>query len=383
MRVYLDHGATTPVLKPVLEKMLPYFGERFGNASSMHFFGQEAKEALEEARKKIAKYINAEPGEIYFTSGGTESDNIAIIGSGRASEKIGIIISEIEHEAVIETAKYMQKQGNKVDFISVGNNGIINLKGLKEKLNENTLIVSIMLANNEIGTIQPLKEVSRIAKSYGAIVHTDAVHAVGKMKIDVKELGVDMLSASAHKFYGPKGVGFIYIKEGTPVKNIIFGGGHERGLRSGTENVAGIVGMAAAIEFCYENFQELERKYRKWKEMILNACEEIGGFRLNGDPEKRVETTLSLGFAGISGEALAELLSLNKIAVSTASACSSHSSQRIASHVLRAINAPVEYAEGTIRVVTGADNTDEQIEYFVSKLKSSVKQLRKLRENNI
>ncbi|MCD6419516.1 MAG: cysteine desulfurase [Synergistetes bacterium] len=378
MRVYLDHAATTPVLEPILKKMLPYFGERFGNASSLHFLGEEAKEALEDARKTIAKYINSEPDEIYFTSGGTESDNIAIIGSSKMSERRHIVTSKIEHEAVIETAKYMQEQNYRVDFISVEENGIINTKELEKKLNEDTLIVSVMLANNEIGTIQPLKEMTKIAKRYGAIVHTDAVQAVGKMKIDVKELGIDMLSASAHKFYGPKGIGFLYIKKSTPVTNIIFGGGHERGMRSGTENVSGAVGMAAAIEFCYEHFCELEEKYKRWRDMILNACNNIEGFKLNGDPDKRVVNTLSLSFSGVNGEALAELLSMNEIAVSTASACSSHSSEKIVSHVLRAINLPQEYAEGTIRVVTGADNTDEQIEYFIEHLKKAVAQLRKM-----
>ena len=378
MRVYLDHAATTPVLEPILKKMLPYFGERFGNASSLHFLGEEAKEALEDARKTIAKYINAEPDEIYFTSGGTESDNIAIIGSSKMSKRRHIVTSRIEHEAVIETAKHMQEQNYRVDFISVEENGIINMEELEKKLNEDTLIVSVMLANNEIGTIQPLKEITKIAKRYGAIVHTDAVQAVGKMKIDVKELGIDMLSASAHKFYGPKGIGFLYIKKSTPVTNIIFGGGHERGMRSGTENVSGAVGMAAAIEFCYEHFCELEEKYKRWRDMILNACNNIEGFKLNGDPDKRVVNTLSLSFLGINGEALAELLSMNEIAVSTASACSSHSSEKIVSHVLRAINLPQEYAEGTIRVVTGADNTDEQIEYFIEHLKKAVAQLRKM-----
>ncbi len=378
MRVYLDHAATTPVLEPILKKMLPYFGERFGNASSLHFLGEEAKEALEDARKTIAKYINAEPDEIYFTSGGTESDNIAIIGSSKMSKRRHIVTSRIEHEAVIETAKHMQEQNYRVDFISVEENGIINMEELEKKLNEDTLIVSVMLANNEIGTIQPLKEITKIAKRYGAIVHTDAVQAVGKMKIDVKELGIDMLSASAHKFYGPKGIGFLYIKKSTPVTNIIFGGGHERGMRSGTENVSGAVGMAAAIEFCYEHFCELEEKYKRWRDMILNACNNIEGFKLNGDPNKRVVNTLSLSFSGVNGEALAELLSMNEIAVSTASACSSHSSEKTVSHVLRAINLPQEYAEGTIRVVTGADNTDEQIEYFIEHLKKAVAQLRKM-----
>ncbi len=382
MKVYLDHAATTPVLKPVIEKMLPYFGERFGNASSLHFLGEEAKEALEDARKTIAKHINAHPDEIYFTSGGTESDNIAIIGSSRVSKRKHIITTRIEHEAVIETALYMQKTGYDVSLINVKSNGIVDIEELKEKLSENTLIVSVMLANNEIGTIQPLKEISEMAKRYGAIVHTDAVQAIGKMQIDVKELGIDMLSASAHKFYGPKGIGFLYVKRGTSVTNIMFGGGHERGLRSGTENVSGAVGMAAAIQFCYENFKELEEKYKRWKEMILNACREIKGFKLNGDPNKRVVNTLSLSFEGISGEALAELLSINGIAVSTASACSSHSHQKGVSHVLKAIGLPLRYAEGTIRVVTGADNTDEQIEYFIKHLKAAVSTLRKVGGDN-
>ncbi len=379
--MYLDHAATTPMLPEIVEEMMPYLNERFGNASSLHFYGEEAKRALEESRATIADLINAEPDEIYFTSGGTESDNIAIIGSARDSKRKHVITSAIEHEAVIEPIKYLEKEyGYKADYLRVDEYGIVDLDMLESVVDHNTLLISVMMANNEIGTIEPIKDIVKIAKRHGVLVHTDAVQAIGKIKIDVKELGVDMLSASAHKFYGPKGVGFIYVKRGTPLLNIIFGGGHERGMRSGTENVPGAVGMAAALRYCYENFDALEEKYARWKEKILNACEEIGDYRLNGHPTNRLVSTLSLGFKGVNGESLMQALSMNGIAVSTGSACSSHSSHRDVSRILRAIGLSEDYAQGTIRVVTGADNTDEQIDYFIQNLSRIVRKLRKMGE---
>ncbi len=379
--MYLDHAATTPMLPEIVEEMMPYLNERFGNASSLHFYGEEAKRALEESRATIADLINAEPDEIYFTSGGTESDNIAIIGSARDSKRKHVITSAIEHEAVIEPIKYLEKEyGYKADYLRVDEYGIVDLDMLESVVDHNTLLISVMMANNEIGTIEPIKDIVKIAKRHGVLVHTDAVQAIGKIKIDVKELGVDMLSASAHKFYGPKGVGFIYVKRGTPLLNIIFGGGHERGMRSGTENVPGAVGMAAALRYCYENFDALEEKYARWKEKILNTCEEIGDYRLNGHPTNRLVSTLSLGFKGVNGESLMQALSMNGIAVSTGSACSSHSSHRDVSRILRAIGLSEDYAQGTIRVVTGADNTDEQIDYFIQNLSRIVRKLRKMGE---
>ncbi len=381
MKVYLDHAATTPMLPEIIEKMMPYLNERFGNASSLHLYGEEAKQALEQSRETIAKLLNAESDEIYFTSGGTESDNIAIIGSARESDKKQIMTSNIEHEAVIEPIRYLEKEyGYKADYLRVDEYGIVDLNLLERIINPGTLLVSVMMANNEIGTIEPIKDIVRMAKRYDVLVHTDAVQAVGKMKIDVKELGVDMLSASAHKFYGPKGIGFIYIKRGTPVSNIIFGGGHERGMRSGTENVPGAVGMAAALKYCYEKFDTLEEKYVGWKEKILSACEDIGDYKLNGHPTNRLVSTLSLAFKGVNGESLMQALSMNGIAVSTGSACSSHSSHRDVSRILRAIGLSEDFAQGTIRVVTGADNTDEQIDYFIQNLYQIIKKLRKMGE---
>jgi cysteine desulfurase len=383
MNVYLDHAATTPMLPEVIEYFTDILKEYPGNASSLHHEGQRSRKVYKEAKQKIANCINCECEEIIFTSGGTEADNLAIMGYLKAikdnySEKKHIITTQIEHEAVLETFKELSRFGYEVDFAPVDKNGMVDVDYLKEKITEKTALCSIMYANNEVGTIEPIERISEICRSMHCVLHTDAVQAAGKIKIDVRKLGVDMLSVSAHKFYGPKGVGFLFMKKDLPLRPIIFGGGHENGLRSGTENIPGIAAMAKALEITHHNLSRKTEQYNKWVSKILKTCDEIGGVRLNGHAEKRTPGTLSLSFSGINGEALMGMLSMDGIAVSTASACSSHSHQKGGSYVLAAMQCPVEYINGTIRVVLGYDNTDQQVDFFCEKLKERVELLRRL-----
>lgn len=377
-RIYLDHGATTPVLPEIFETMKPYFLEKFGNASSLHLFGEEAKKALEASRHKIAEIINAEPEEVYFTSGGTEADNTAIIGAAFANSEKGrhVITSPVEHSAVLESVEYLKKNGFDVDYVKVDENGIVDLEHLKKLIRKDTILISIMWVNNETGTIQPISEISKIAREHGIILHSDAVQALGKLKLDASL--VDILSASAHKFYGPKGVGFMYLKKGLKVIPTILGGGHERGMRSGTENVSGVVGMAKALEICYEDFEQKHDMFKKWKGWMIETISEIGDYHINGGTEKTLPTHLNVSFKGVNGEALMYSLSLNGIAVSTASACSSHHKSEVGSHVLRAMNLDKDVTTGAIRIVTGLDNKDDDIKEFLRILKSEVKRLRNL-----
>lgn len=379
-KIYLDHGATTPVLPEVFEEMKPYFLEKFGNASSLHLFGEEAKDALESSREKIAKLIKADIDEIYFTSGGTEADNTGIIGAAIANSHRGkhVITSPIEHEAVLESVEHLRKNGFDVDFLKVNSEGRVDIDHLKKIIRKDTILISIMWVNNETGVIQPIEEISKIARERNIIFHSDAVQALGKLRIDANL--VDILSASAHKFYGPKGVGFMYLKKGVKVHPIIFGGGHERGMRSGTENVSGIVGMAKALELCYENFDEKHEKFKNWKDKILKIFEKIGGYHINGGTKDVLATHVNVSFKGVNGEALMYALSLNGIAVSTASACSSHhkNGDGTVSHVLKAMNLDPETINGAIRIVTGLDNTDDDIERFSKVLEEQVNRLREL-----
>lgn len=377
-RIYLDHGATTPVIPEVFEAMKPYFLEKFGNASSLHLFGEEAKSALEMSRNKIAELINAEPEEIYFTSGGTEADNTAIIGAAFANSEKGkhIITSPIEHSAVLESVEYLKKNGFDVDYVKVDENGVVDLEHLKKLIRKDTILISVMWVNNETGVIQPIHEISKIAREHGIIFHSDAVQALGKLKLNANL--VDILSASAHKFYGPKGIGFMYIKKGIKVIPTILGGGHERGMRSGTENVSGAVGMAKALEVCYENFDQKHAMFKKWKNWMIETLSEIGDYHINGTVKEALPTHLNVSFKGVNGEALMYALSLNGIAVSTASACSSHHKNETGSHVLKAMNLEKDVITGAIRIVTGLDNKDADIKEFLKVLKSEVKRLRNL-----
>jgi len=383
MSVYLDHAATTPVLPEVVEYLSEIMLGYWGNASSLHFEGQKARKLYKEAKQIIADNINADYDEITFTSGGTEADNLAVLGYLKAirsefPDKNHIITTQIEHEAIIETFNELSNNGYIVDFAPVDEYGIVDLDYLKEKITDKTAICSVMYANNEVGTIEPLKDIAEICHKANCIFHTDAVQAAGKVAIDVRALGVDMLSASAHKFYGPKGVGFLFIKKGIPVKPVVFGGGHENGLRSGTENIHGIAAMAKAFDITNKHLTLKADVYNKWVEQILKTCESIGGVKVNGHPKRRTPGTLSLSFSGINGEALMGMLSMDEIAVSTASACSSHSHKKGGSHVLKAMNCSDEFINGTIRVVMGYDNNDEQIDLFCEKLKERVELLRRL-----
>jgi cysteine desulfurase len=376
-RIYLDHNATTPVHPEVLEAMLPYYKDKFGNASSIHSFGRETKVALEESREKVAKFINASPSEIYFTSGGTESDNLAVKGTTFANRKKGkhIVTSKIEHHAVLESCKFLEKEGFQVTYLPVDKYGLVDPDDLKKTLRENTILVSIMHANNEVGTIQPIEELCKIAKKRGAYFHTDAVQSVGKMPVDVQKLDVDMLSMSGHKIYGPKGVGAIYIKKGTRVTSWSHGGSHERSRRAGTENVPGIVGLAKAVEIAYRDMEEQSQHLKNLTETFYQKLTQtISNVILNGHMEKRIPNTLNLSFKAVEGESIILSLDLKGVAVASGSACTSGTLEP--SHVLSAMGISPEIAQGAIRFSFGRDNTMEDVDYVVEILPEIVSRLR-------
>jgi cysteine desulfurase len=363
-RIYMDHAATSPVADEVLEAMLPYFTETFGNASSLHYFGRQAREALEDSRAKVADLIGAAPGEIYFTSGGTESDNLAVRGTALKNRSKGrhIITTSIEHPAVLEVFRNLESQGFEATYLPVTKEGLVDLDALESALRPDTILVSVMHANNEIGTIQPIAEIGEITRERGIYFHTDAVQTAGKIPIDVSELNLDMLSISSHKLYGPKGVGALYVKRGTEIESITQGGGHERNLRSGTENVAGIVGLGKAAELGMETMPEeiprLSALRDKLKETVLNELEESW---INGHPAKRLPGNLNFGFLRVEGEALLFYLDSKGIAASTGSACSSAKTE--ASHVLTALGLKPEEAHGSLRITMGKSNTKEDVQY--------------------
>lgn len=375
-RIYLDNSATTQVDKEVVKAMMPYFSEKFGNPNSLHEFGREAREAVENARKKIAEMINCEPEEIIFTSGGTESNNLAI--KGLIGEKKHIITSKIEHPSVLETCRELEKQGYKVDYISVDKEGIINIQELKRKISNNTLLVSIMHVNNEIGTIQPLEEIGKICREFGVLFHTDAVQSFGKIKIDVKNINIDLLSASGHKINAPKGVGFLYVKKEIKIKPLVNGGGHEKNLRSGTENVPGIVGFGKACEIADKKMKEKE-KIKKLRDKLIQELEKIPGTRLNGSRNLRIFNNVNVSFSGIEGEALVLMLDKEGIATSTGSACSSHSLEP--SHVLKAIGLSDLEAHGSLRLSLGWENNEKEINFVIDKIRECVDKLRKISKN--
>jgi cysteine desulfurase len=378
-KIYLDNAATTRTDGEVVKAMMPYFSEKYGNPSSLHSFGKEAREEVEEARKKIAKAINAEPGEIIFTSGGTESDNLAIKGLAQANtEKKHIITSKLEHPAVLEPCRELEKQGYKVDYISVDKDGIINLEELGRKITQETLLVSIMHVNNEIGTIQPIEEIGKICCEKEVYFHTDAVQSLGKLEIDVKKENISLLSASGHKINGPKGVGFLYVRKGIRLKPLNNGGGHERGIRSGTENVPGIVGFGRAIELAEKRIKN-SGKVKKLGDKLISELLKINGTRLNGSRDKRIFSNVNISFEQVEGEALLLMLDMNGIACSTGSACSSHSLK--ASHVLTAMGLEDLEAHGSLRLTLGWENTEKEIDYVIKKIKENVNKLRKISKN--
>lgn len=378
-KVYLDYSATTPVKKEVLETMLPYFSEEFGNPSSLYEIGAEVKKALGKARKQVAELINADEKEIFFTSGGTESDNWAILGVADTKKAKGkhIITTKVEHHAVLHTCEFLEKHGYEITYLDIDSNGFVRPEDLEKAIREDTILVSVMLVNNEIGTIQPVKELVKVTKAHGVLFHTDAVQALGNCPIDVKDLGVDMLSASAHKIYGPKGVGALYIKKGLNIGSSQHGGAQENKKRAGTENTPGIVGFGKAAEIAKKNLKEhIERTTKLRNYLIDRVLTEIEDTFLNGDREKRHPGNANLTFEYIEGEAMLLMLDMQGVSVSTGSACSSAS--LTPSHVLSALGIPVEKIHGTLRMTVGDFTTKEDIDYTVDILKTVVKRLREV-----
>ncbi len=378
-RIYLDHNATTPLHPEVLEAMLPYYKEAFGNPSTIYFFGQETRKATDEAREKVANLIGASPEEIIFTSGGTEADNLALKGVAAALEKKGkhIVTSSIEHHAVLSSLKYLEKRGCKVSFLPVDEHGWLDPKKVKEAITSQTVLISVMHGNNEVGTIEPISEIGEIARKAGIYLHTDAVQTIGKIKVNVDDLKVDLLSLSAHKFYGPKGVGALYVRKGTRIHPLLHGGYQERRRRAGTENVAGIVGLGKAAEIASKEMVQQSRRESNLRDKLEKMIKEnINHCRLNGHPTRRLPNTLNVSFEFIEGESLILNLDLKGIAASTGSACTSGSLEP--SHVLMAMGVPPEIAQGSIRFSLGRDTGKEDIDYTVENLVEIVARLREM-----
>lgn len=378
-KIYLDHAATTYVDKDVLTEMMPYFTDVYGNGSSQHFYGREALKAIDEAREKVAKAIGCKSSEIYFTSGGSESDNMAIKGYALAHKDKGnhIITTVIEHPAVIQTCKKLEKYGFEVTYLKVDNEGYVSLEDIENAITDKTILISVMTANNEIGTIQPIKEIGEIAKRHNIAFHTDAVQAVGNIPVDVKAMNVDMLSLSAHKFYGPKGVGVLYKKNGVKIQRFLDGGEQERNLRASTLNTPGIVGCGAAIEKAVADMVQNNKKIQEIRDHFVNrVINEIPHIYYNGakDNAKRLAGNANFSFVGIEGEGILFHLDLLGIAVSSGSACSSGSLEP--SYVLLSIGVPMEVAHGSIRFSFGKINTLEQADYVADNLVEIVKKLR-------
>ncbi len=377
MKIYVDNAATTKISKASLEAMMPIFQETFANPSSLHTFGQLASEKLTDSRHRIAKIIKAQPTEIYFTSGGTESDNQAIISAaylGKKKGKTHIISTKFEHHAVLHTLDKLQKEGFEITLLDVGSQGIVKVEDLKAAITDNTALVTIMYANNEIGTIQPIKEIGDVCKEHKIFFHTDAVQAIGHIDIDVVRDNIDLLSISAHKFNGPKGVGVLYAKKTIKLTSIIEGGAQERGRRAGTENLPAIVGMAVALEETRSEFDEKNKKLIKLRDRLIEGLSTIEHSRLNGDRTNRLPGNVSFCFEGIEGEALLLLLDSKGIAASSGSACTSGSLDP--SHVLLALGLPHEIAHGSLRLSLSEDNTEEEIDYIIKSAKEVVSYLR-------
>lgn len=378
-RIYLDHAATTPVHPEVVEAMLPYLTERFGNASTLYSFGREAKEALEEAREKVASLIGANPQEVFFTSGGTESDNWALIGVMFARERKGrhLITSAIEHHAVLETCRFLERRGFEVTYLPVDADGLVDPEEVKKALRPDTVLVSIMHANNEIGTIEPLEEIGEMLQQREVLFHTDAVQTVGSIPVDVKALQVNLLSLSGHKLYGPKGVGALYIRRGTRIWPFIHGGGQERNRRAGTENVAGIVGLGKACELAAVDLEERAERLKQLREQLIEGLfARIEDIRLNGHRTRRLPNNVNICVEGVEGESMLLMLDWEGIAVSTGSACSSGSLEP--SHVLEAIGVPPAIAQGSLRFTFGRENSEEDVERVLEVLPPIVTRLREM-----
>ena len=376
-RIYLDHSATTPVDKRVLAAMMPYLTEEFGSPSSLHSFGRSAKVALEDSRQKIASVINASPGEIVFTSGGSEADNLAIVGVARAHHSRGkhLITNKIEHHAVLHTFEQLAKEGFEISYVECDEFGMIHPHAVERLIRPDTILISIMHVNNEVGTINPIEEIGAIAKNRNILFHTDAVQSFGKLQLDVKTIPVDLLSISSHKIYGPKGMGALYIRRGVKITPIIYGGSQERGQRAGTENIAGAVGFGKAAEICKSEMEkEMPRLALLRDHLWFSIKKEISACRLNGPSENRLPGHLNVSFEGVMGDELLINLDLCGIAVSTGSACTSGAVST--SHVLNAMKIDPDYAKGTVRITLGRSSVEADIPYIVESLKASVSKTR-------
>lgn len=377
--IYMDHSATTPVDPAVFDAIKPYYNDRYGNASSVYSLGQISRRAVEEAREQVASLLNADAQDIIFTSGGTEADNHALIGYMTSNTKRGnhIITSSIEHHAILETCAYLKKQGFEVTTLPVDEYGMVQPSALKEALRPSTIMVSIMHANNEVGTIQPIKELSALTHEAGAVFHTDAVQTAGKITIDVKDMGIDLLSASSHKLYGPKGVGCLYVKKGIRLSNYMHGGQQERKMRAGTENVPGIVGFGKAAELARLNMKEREIKLTKLGDRLMNGIlTSIPDSIRTGHPSKRVPGSVSVCFRYVEGESILLMLDSFGIMASSGSACTSGSLDP--SHVLLAMGLPHEIAHGSLRLTLGKDNTEDDVDYVLQVLPKIIENLRNM-----
>ncbi len=376
---YFDNAATTKVKDEVIKTMIPYFGVEFGNPSSMYKIGRSAKRAIEDARKKVAELINCNASEIIFTAGGSESDNTALKGIAHLAKNKGkhIITSKIEHHAVLNSCKELEKEGYAVTYLNVNEDGVVDLEQLENAITEETILISIMFANNEIGTIQPIEKIAQIAKKHKIILHTDAVQACGNVFIDVKKMGIDMLSLSGHKIYGPKGIGALYVKNGIDFQKFIDGGHQEKNRRAGTENVAGIVGLGKACELAKKNLPEHIKYLSELRDYFISEVEKrISNVKLNGERTNRLPGNTNFSFQNIEGEALLLNLDQYGICASSGSACTTGSNKP--SHVLVAIGLPQEVAYSSLRITFGEDNTKEDVDYLLEKLEEIVRRLRKI-----
>lgn len=378
-KIYLDNAATTKTRPEVVEAMLPYFTELYGNPSSVYEFATQNKKAVDDARGTIAKALGADITEVYFTGGGSESDNWALKAAAEAYEGRGnhIITSRIEHHAILHTCEYLEKKGFEVTYVDVDESGIIKLDQLEKAIRPTTILISVMFANNEIGTMQPIKEIGAIAKKHNILFHTDAVQAFGQVEMNVNDMNIDMLSASAHKLNGPKGIGFLYIRKGVKIRSLVHGGGQERQRRAGTENVPGIVGFGKAVEIAMATLQSRAEKETELRNhLIKRITSEVPYVRLNGDRTKRLPNNANFSFQFIEGESLLIMLDMNNICASSGSACTSGSLDP--SHVLLAIGLPHEIAHGSLRLTLSDENTKEEIDYTVDRIKEIVEKLRNM-----
>lgn len=377
--IYADNAATTKMSANAFEAMKPYFTDVYGNPSSLYKLGIRSRKAVDTARETIAQFINAQPSEIFFVSGGSEADNWAIKGAaelGAKKNKKHIISSKFEHHAVLHTLEYLEKHGFEITLLDVHENGLVRPEELEKAMRDDTALVTIMFANNEIGTIQPVKELAEVCKKHNVLFHTDAVQAVGNIPVDVKDIGCDMLSMSSHKFHGPKGVGVLYVRKGIRLPNLIHGGAQERGLRAGTENVAGVVGMSVALKESCEKMSERNAKLEKMRDRLIDGLLKIDRSRINGDRIKRLPGNVNMCFQGIEGESLLLMLDLKGVSASSGSACTSGSLDP--SHVLLAIGLPHEIAHGSLRLTFSDDNTEEDIDYILSVLPPIIERLRSM-----